>query len=483
MAILIIGFVAFASAQDQTVSGNLGVSGILDVNGDNFNLGTSAFDTTKYGVSAGYGEDAATHAATLTLTATRPSATWRWQQAVASPGTGSMPKMQLSAGNALTLYDQVSPTPNATIVLDPLGTSSFGTSATFNGANNLMPVQQITGSASVLTVGLADGRYSVVGTGTNLIMGTGASSSNDGAVAMGYQANASGSNSIATGRGSIASSTWTVADGPFAWATNTYAAAVGFNAQASGDHSTAVGAGAIANTQYAFAGGANAQATGMNAVALGSSSLASSDNTQALGTFSQATSPGASAFGVYTVADNSFALAFGYYSRADGYMSSSFGTGAIANGYQSTALGKSSGANGYGSSALGFNSSATGDYTTALGSFSNASGYYSTALSSSSVASGDYSVSASRGAATSEYQMAVGAYSLPGGDPHNWVATDALFTIGNGLDAGHPANALLVQKNGDTTVNGNLNVTKAIIVQPQGDLSMGTFTATPSPTP
>ncbi len=92
-------------------------------------------------------------------------------------------------------------------------------------------------------------------------------------------------------------------------------------------------------------------------------------------------------------------------------------------------------------------------------------------------------MAAGQTAATSVYQFTAGAYGVTGGNPHTWVATDDLFTVGNGQSAAAPSNAFSVKKNGDTSVAGKLLVAGAIIVQPQGDLSMGSFTAQPSPAP
>ena len=63
----------------------------------------------------------------------------------------------------------------------------------------------------------------------------------------------------------------------------------------------------------------------------------------------------------------------------------------------------------------------------------------------------------------------------------------AIFDIGNGSIGGDPygypyrvtaSNAFVVKKNGDTTVYGNLSVSgagHAVLINPQGDLSMGDF--------
>ena len=82
----------------------------------------------------------------------------------------------------------------------------------------------------------------------------------------------------------------------------------------------------------------------------------------------------------------------------------------------------------------------------------------------------------------------------------NWIPTDDLFIIGNGApvlspsgalqynSAGNvvvtPSNALVVKKNGDTTVYGNLTVSgssNVVLINPAGDISMGGFISGPAP--
>jgi len=65
-----------------------------------------------------------------------------------------------------------------------------------------------------------------------------------------------------------------------------------------------------------------------------------------------------------------------------------------------------------------------------------------------------------------------------------WCASDPLFEVGNGTSSSYPSDALVVYKNGNTTVSGTLTVTgssNTILVNPAGDLSMGPFTTGPEP--
>jgi hypothetical protein len=84
----------------------------------------------------------------------------------------------------------------------------------------------------------------------------------------------------------------------------------------------------------------------------------------------------------------------------------------------------------------------------------------------------------------------VGYYSVPQGDPVNWVPTDDLFVIGNGGEAltegevttaANPSNAFVVHKNGNVRVAGDIDTKGTIRVKPSGDLSMGAFTQGTNP--
>jgi hypothetical protein len=96
----------------------------------------------------------------------------------------------------------------------------------------------------------------------------------------------------------------------------------------------------------------------------------------------------------------------------------------------STAFGVSATASGTASTAFGWNAEASGNQSTA-------SGYQTKADALDSTASG--------------------AYSIGGGNPINWVGSDPLFEIGNGTSSGSRSDALLVLKNGNTTIYGSDN--------------------------
>ena len=179
------------------------------------------------------------------------------------------------------------------------------------------------------------------------------------------------------------------------------------------------------------------QATGDGSVALGMNSLASATGAIAMG--------GGTSLGQYSFS--------GGQGKAIGRSSIAFGEGSTASGDYSTALGGETNASGYSSTAFGEGTQAVGDYSTAFG-------YYTTAQAFGSIA--------------------IGSLNVAQGNSTTWIPTDDLFVIGNGNpDTWEPSNALVVKKNGDTTINGAMTVTgrSKILVEPQGDLSMGSFTA------
>ncbi|MDY8134878.1 hypothetical protein [Aquimarina sp. 2201CG5-10] len=110
-------------------------------------------------------------------------------------------------------------------------------------------------------------------------------------------------------------------------------------------------------------------------------------------------------------------------------------------------------------SASGAASVSLGTFTSALGDESVALGYAASALGLRSVAIGY------RTLAQSKEQITIGTHNtIVSGDLNNWVPTDRLFVIGNG-DAdsngggsSSRSDALVMLKNGNTTLNGSLTI-------------------------
>jgi len=169
------------------------------------------------------------------------------------------------------------------------------------------------------------------------------------------------------------------------------------------------------------------------------------------------------ALGNNNQASGQCSTAMGNYSVASSQCSTAIGGMSIAIGFISTAMGQSTASGGV-STAMG-QSTASGAYSTAMGMQSNASGQNSTAMGFATTASGVYSTAMGIvTTATSFCSTAVGAFNIGGGNASTWVPTDPLFEIGNGGGGpyGNPAmngkssDALVVYKNGNTTIQGTV---------------------------
>jgi hypothetical protein len=244
--------------------------------------------------------------------------------------------------------------------------------------------------------------------------------------------------------------------------------ALGTNTAATGANSFAIGVEASAVEDSATAIGSFAYASGLNSVAIGASSGFGSPGARASGDSSVS-------LGSSSLASGESAVAMGG-GEASGYSSTALGYG-YATGGLSFAVGLSSEASGLVAIAMGAISHASGIVSTAMGEYSTSSGYASTAMGSRSTASGDYATATGYGTEAQGYgQFTTGRYNIVQGSADTWVGTDDLFIVGNGTDT-VPSNALVIKKNGDAKLSGNFEVTGKIRVPPQGDISMGEFTA------
>ena len=466
-------------ASDLTVSGNLTVTGTGEIDGNTLKLGTRT-DTGSYpGWLTGYTDGTTS---SVEFDATRSANVWKWQQ---NGSTSLKLQMSLSDANALVIFDQSS-TPVAKITLNPLGGSTFENSVALNGTDNQMPNQTLTGTSSVLTEGLGDGRY--VPLGTSLVIGSSASANTD-SIALGNYTNASGPEAFAGGAGSVASGEGSVALGG--------STASGVRSMAAGDGNAtanyAMALGGIASGVSSLSGGVYSNATGDYSIALGSS-LASGNNSTALGC-STASNEGATAIGYTCTASGWRSVAIGESNIASGDTSTAMGnfatataTGAVAIGWFSNATNNSAvalgsaTASGYGSVALGgYYPVASGDYSTATGNSTTASGFASIATGLSTTSSGNYTTAMGyHTTAQACYSTSVGAYNVGGGDLYSWVPTDPLFEVGAGGSSygdgnssiNHTADALVIYKNGNAAVQGNLSAGGVITAQPGGDIPM-----------
>ncbi len=94
-----------------------------------------------------------------------------------------------------------------------------------------------------------------------------------------------------------------------------------------------------------------------------------------------------------------------------------------------------------------------GSYSVAMGYGTTASGEASTAMGYNTEASGSYSTAIGFSTKAESYgSMAIGRYNVGGGTAGSWVATEAVFEIGIGVDGSLPANAVTVLKNGNVGI-------------------------------
>ncbi|MDR4504175.1 MAG: hypothetical protein MRK01_05180 [Candidatus Scalindua sp.] len=122
-------------------------------------------------------------------------------------------------------------------------------------------------------------------------------------------------------------------------------------------------------------------------------------------------------------------------------------------GIYSVAMGWSTTAIGSFSTAMGSSATASGWASTAIGRWATASGSRSTAIGSATTASGKYSTAMGvKTTAQSSTSFVIGQYNVISGDSSDWVETDPLFVIGNGIDDTKPDNAMTVLKNGNTGI-------------------------------
>ena len=141
--------------------------------------------------------------------------------------------------------------------------------------------------------------------------------------------------------------------------------------------------------------------------------------------------------------------ASGYATTASGQYSTAMGAGSLASGQYSTAMGEGSHATGLHAVAMGWISQATGSESVAMGQLTIASGLQSLTAGFRSEAIGDHSLAVGeRTKAASSHSVALGRNNVGGGTPDEWIETDPLFEIGNGMSFLELSNALTILKNG-----------------------------------
>lgn len=150
----------------------------------------------------------------------------------------------------------------------------------------------------------------------------------------------------------------------------------------------------------------------------------------------------------------SLSVAIGNNELASGYCSTAFGSWTTASSAYSTALGISTVASNWYALATGNSTEASGPTAVAFGNYTTASGNTATTFGSGTTASASNSIAAGWYTTASSYEeFVVGQFNEGGGSPTSWVSTDPLFEVGNGTDASHKHDALLLDKSGNLTVH------------------------------
>jgi len=196
------------------------------------------------------------------------------------------------------------------------------------------------------------------------------------------------------------------------------------------------------NSNNAFTAGWRTGTVGENSVVLGGF-----DEDEGAGP-NIASGSGSYAHGNCTCATGCLSTTWGDFSCGTGNYSTAWGF-AEASGDGSTAWGSSTSI-GNNSTAWGLAACAIGDYSTAWGNGNCASGHTSTAWGLAACAIGDYSTAWGKCVSANDYlETTLGGYNIIGsGDTESWVATDNLFTIGNGVSTTR-SNAFQIKKNGN----------------------------------
>ena len=133
--------------------------------------------------------------------------------------------------------------------------------------------------------------------------------------------------------------------------------------------------------------------------------------------------------------------------------------------------------------AIGRGSASRAEAAVSLGLNASAIGKNSMSIGANSYAKGNESLATGYHATSLSYrQITLGSYNTEKTDSSldTWVDTDPIFVIGNGKDSNNRSDAVVVAKNGDTTINGNTTINgeiKAdrIVTEPKGGISMGEF--------
>jgi hypothetical protein len=317
--------------------------------------------------------------------------------------------------------------------------------------------------STALGASIASGTYSTALGNTNTASATNATAlgsfsvaSGTFSTALGSSAEATGNNTVASGNGASAKAFASTALGsyndfisssnPTTWVATDPLLIVG-NGTSSSARSNALTL--YKNGNFKISGNlmsGNSSASGTNSTALGNGTASATYST-AIGYVAVASGPYSTALGNNVTATGTQATAVGYIATASGDNSSVLGSG-TASGTHSVAIGRVAVASSFAAYAIGYGVVAENFNAYALGTFSKATGSYSTAI-------GLWAYAKSYASTT------IGQYndSIASSSKTTWVATDPLFIVGNGTSDAARANAFILFKNGNATLNGTLTQT------------------------
>lgn len=299
--------------------------------------------------------------------------------------------------------------------------------------------------------------------------------------AFGHNALASGGNAFAVGDLVVASGDYSMALGIESVASGRLSMAIGEDAAATAPSSVSIGDQTTASARAAIAIGKLVTASGPGSIGVGEEVASSGDGSLAIGRTVTSTAQGSVAFGSNAHAGDLIFNGITLPGMAVGAVAwgsdvTSNGAGAFAIGQETTAIGTLSYA--FGNRAL-----TEGENALAVGNRAEAHGARSVALGDRVKAYGDASVALGlRNNAQSFAEFVVGSYT-PDYVPQSttaWNAADRLFVVGNGPDSSNRSTALIVYKNGDATLNGELTLSNGSnsVTFPNADGTLGQVLAT-----
>ncbi|HPF03301.1 MAG TPA: tail fiber domain-containing protein [Bacteroidales bacterium] len=297
-------------------------------------------------------------------------------------------------------------------------------------------------------------------------------------VAIGMGAQATGKGGLALGIGAESSGGNSNTFGYYSKATNIYATAISYKSEASGSYSTAIGPYSKSVGNYSSAFGRNAIANGLSSVAAGYGATTGADaaSSIALGYGSKSNGPYSTALGYNAEANGEKSISIGAYynytylrfvydpiTRRFTMVPTTVTKYNIANDTYSVAVGNGNTSN-EGGLTLGSNNTARKIGAVAIGHTNYADSAYSFAAGANNYARGYNSFAMGESVYAEAANSFVIGYNNIRSTSYKrdeWVPADPLFVIGNGGE-GSQSDAMVVAKNGNTTINGDLTVSGAL---------------------